>query len=207
MIMHKKNGFTLIEILVALSIFAVLATITSSSLYYAFNTRQRVNEQANQLNQLQLAISILEQDTTQMIARGIRGNEMRLFPTIIGQSQYLEFTRDGAINPESIEKRSTLKRIALVCIDDKLVRRTWSVLDPVDHNDYNDHVLLDKLSDCQFAYLNKTLQSLSDWRAQSVDQNQRAEPFPKAIQLKLTYKELGKMNLLFIIPGALYAEH
>lgn len=201
----NNKGFTLIEILVALSIFAILATITSSSLYYAFNTRVRVNKQADQLNQLELTFSILQQDTSQIIARAVRGNEMRLFPTIVGQAEYLEFTRDGIVNPNSMEKRSTLKRIAFVCTDGQLIRRTWATLDPLDRNVYKDHILLNKLSECQFAYLNKNLQSLTEWREQSVDQNQHPEPFPKAFQIKLAYKKLGTMNLLFIIPGALYA--
>ena len=35
----KLNGFTLIEILIALAVFAILATITTSVLYNAFTTR------------------------------------------------------------------------------------------------------------------------------------------------------------------------
>ena len=53
--MTRVKGFTLIEILIALTVFAILATITSSTLYYAFNTRTRVNEQSERLSTLQLA--------------------------------------------------------------------------------------------------------------------------------------------------------
>ncbi|NYQ85965.1 GspJ family T2SS minor pseudopilin variant LspJ, partial [Escherichia coli] len=69
--MIKNKGFTLIEILIALTVFAILATITSSTLYYAFNTRTRVNAQAERLNALQLAISIIQQDTSQTVERAI----------------------------------------------------------------------------------------------------------------------------------------
>lgn len=201
---RSNKGFTLIEILIALTVFAILATITSSTLYYAFNTRTRVNLQAERLNALQLAISIIQQDTSQTVQRAIRGNEMRLFPVFVGQPQYLELTRDGVVNPNSAEKRSTLKRIALVCQDEKLLRRTWSTLDPIDRNKYEDKVLLDNLSDCHFNYLNQTLQLLAEWREQAITQNQRREPLPKAIQMNLTLKDWGELNMLFIIPGALY---
>lgn len=203
--MNKTKGFTLIEILIALMVFAILATITSSTLYYAFNARTRVNLQAERLNSLQLAISIIQQDTNQTVERAIRGNEMRIFPVFVGQAQYLELTRDGNVNPKSLEKRSTLKRIALVCQEEKLLRRTWASLDPSDRNIYEDKVLLDNLSACNFKYLNQTLQVLDEWREQAVTQNQRKEPFPKAIQMNLTLKDWGEMNLLFIIPEALYA--
>lgn len=202
--MNKLKGFTLIEILIALTVFAVLATITSSSLYYAFTTRTLVNAQADRLNSLQLAISLIQQDTIQAIERPIRGNEMRLFPAFIGQTHYLELTRDGTINPQSIEKRSTLERIALVCEEDKLMRRTWPSLDSNDRNTHEDKILLDNLKECHFNYLNQNLQSLPEWREQALTQNQRKEPLPKAIQLNITLKDWGEMNYLFIIPGALY---
>lgn len=203
--MNKKAGFTLIEILIALTVFAILATMTSSSLYYAFNTRTRVNAQAERLNSLQLAISLIEQDTNQTVERAIRGNEMHLFPVFVGQAHYLELTRDGNVNPKSMEKRSTLKRIALVCQDKSLVHRTWASLDSSDRNIYEDRVLIDNLSDCNFSYLNQSLQVLPEWREQAMTQNQHKEPFPKAIQMNLTLKDWGEMNLLFIIPEAVYA--
>ncbi len=203
--LQKMKGFTLLEILIALSIFALLATITSSSLYYAFSTRTKVNLQADRLNKLQLAISIIQQDTSQIIDRAIRGNEMRLFPVIVGQSEYMEFTRDGIINPKSKEKRSTLKRIAFACLEGQLIHRTWNSLDPIDRNKYQDRVLIDNLDDCHFSYLNHNLQSLPEWREQALSLDQRAETFPTALQINLSLKDWGKINLLFIVPEALYA--
>ena len=201
----KQKGFTLIEILIALAVFTILATITTSVLYNAFTTRSRVNEQSNRLNELQLAVSLMQQDTTQTIERAIRSNEMRMLPAFIGQANYLEFTRDGVVNPGSIRKQSTLKRVAYVCQEGALIRRSWNTLDTINHNHYEDKLLLSHLTDCHFGYLNQTLQILPEWREQAVTLNQRKEPFPKAIQVNLTLQNMGDINLLFTIPEALYA--
>lgn len=201
----RFKGFTLIEILIALAVFAILATITSSVLYNAFTTRTRVNEQSNRLNKLQLAISLIQQDTSQALDRGIRGNEMRLVPAFIGQENYLEFTRDGVVNPGSVEKRSTLKRVAYVCQRGALIRRSWNTLDSINRTVFEDKTLLSHISDCHFGYLNQSVQILPEWREQAVSLNQRKEPFPKAIQVNMTLHDLGEINLLFTLPGALYA--
>ena len=202
----KIKGFTLIEILIALTVFAIMTTITSSTLYYAFNTRTRVNAQADRLNEIQMAVSIAQQDITQIVSRSIRGNEMRLFPVLVGQRHYLEFTRGGYQNPNNTEKRSTLKRVGWVCADGNLIRRTWTSLDPIERNTYHDKLLLRDLKSCHFNYLNQNLQILTEWREQQIDQTAtQTENLPKAIQINVTIQEWGEINLLFIIPGAVYA--
>lgn len=202
---HLLNGFTLIEILIALAVFAILATITTSVLYQAFTTRTRVNEQSERLSQIQLAISRIQQDTIQIAERAIRANDMRLFPPFTGKENYLEFTRDGIVNPGSIEKRSTLTRVAYLCDEGSLYRRTWNSLDPVNRSIYEDKLLLDRLNTCHFAYINQNLQSFTEWREQAISLNQNKEPFPKAIQLNISLSDMGEINLLFILPGAAYA--
>ncbi|MFT4058399.1 MAG: GspJ family T2SS minor pseudopilin variant LspJ [Legionella sp.] len=203
--MKKLRGFTLIEILIALTVFAILATITSSTLYHAFNTRTRVNEQSKRIANLQLAISLLQQDLSQTLERAIRANDMRLFPIFLGQADYMEFTRDGDVNPGSNEKHSTLKRVAYVCTNNSLIRRTWDTLDPVERKNNANKVLLSNLSNCHFGYLNNSLQVFPDWRADAVNQNQNKESLPKAVQVNFTVQDQGEMNLLFPIPEALYA--
>ncbi|MBA2711125.1 MAG: GspJ family T2SS minor pseudopilin variant LspJ [Tatlockia sp.] len=205
--MKKKSlGFTLIEILIALSVFAILATITGSAMYYAFNTRARVTEQADRLNTLQLALILIQRDTEQIVTRNVRGNDMHIFPAFDGQPLEFEFTRAGFANPDSREKRSILKRIAILCQNKQLVRRTWITLDTSDRKAYRDKVLIDNLSDCNFTYLNQNLQVLNEWRANAFQQNQSAEPLPKAIQMNITVDNWGNINYLFPIQEALYAE-
>lgn len=203
--MRINRGYTLIEVMVALAVFAILAAITSQALYHAFDTRARVNVQANQLNDIQLAIALLSRDTEQVIDRSIRGNEMHLFPPFIGQPHYFEFTRDGLVNPGGVELRSTLKRIAFLCMGKKLVRRSWESLDTPSRKNYRDKILLNNLDECSFAYLTNARQILTEWREYAVQQNQKKETLPLAIQVNLNIHNWGKMSLLFAVPEALYA--
>lgn len=203
----SQSGFTLIEILVALAVFGILAAITSSTMYYAFTTRTRVTDQADRMVTLELAFTLIERDTEQSTLRAVRGNDMRLFPIFVGQPTYMEFTRSGLVNPGSEEKRSTLKRIAIICAKNKLVRRSWDSLDSSDRNAYKDSLLLDRLTKCQFAYLNKNQDILDEWRQGQTGQDLDAELLPKAVRLTLTLENWGEQSLLFILPKGLYANY
>ena len=202
--MKINHGYTLLEVLVALTVFAILSTITASAMYYAFNNRARVNMQANQLNGVQVAMALIMRDTDQIIERSILGNEMHRFPAFVGESKYLEFTRGGSVNPAD-EPHSTLKRVAYICAGKKLIRRSWANLDAPNRKNHQDKILFDNLKTCSFAYLSNSRQILPEWRPYAMQQTQKQETLPIAIQFTLTISEWGNMNLLFMIPEGLYA--
>lgn len=204
--MKIHKGFTLIEILIALSVFAILATITSSAMYHAFNTRTRVSMQADRLSQLQLAMALIQRDTQQIIERSVRGNELHLFPPFIGQPNYLEFTRGGSINTTENAPGSTLKRVAYLCRGSQLIRRSWNILDTPNRKQFQDKPLLNNLTECHIAYLAHNQQVLPTWHEYALKQDQRQETLPSAIQFTLHLNDWGNMSLLFIIPEALYAD-
>ena len=203
--MKHSKGFTLLEVMVALAVFAILASITASAMYYAFDTRARVNQQANQLNELQYTIIMLTRDITQISERSIHGNEMRTFSPFVGLENYLEFTRGGVVNPHATVKRSMFKRVAYQCHSNTLIRRTWDSLDTPNRRRYEDKILLTHLNHCGFSYIDHSHQILPEWHDYAIQQNQKKESIPIAIRLNMTLDHWGTMNLLFAIPEALYA--
>ena len=97
--MKKQSAFTLLEILIALVVFSILATITSSAMYHAFNTRAIVTKQADKLSVIELAMAVIRRDTQQIVERSVRSNTSKQLPIFTGRPQYLEFTRGGKVNP------------------------------------------------------------------------------------------------------------
>ena len=200
------GGFTLLEILIALSVFAILATITSSAMFHAFNTRAKVSAQSARLSDLQLTMALIRRDTLQIVERSVRGNELHLFPPFTGQSNFIEFTRGGEVNPLGSAKRSTLKRVAYLCRKNQFIRRSWDVLDTPSRSQHQDKILLDNLNECSFAYLAHNQQILPEWHEYALKQDQRQETLPTAIQFTFNLTDWGNMSLLFILPSAFYAE-
>lgn len=201
----KSKGFTLIEIIIALAIFATIAVITSSVLYQSFQIKERVTIQSTRINSLQFAIALIQRDIDQLVQRSVRGNQMHLFPAFIGQSTYLEFTRAGNVNPMSLKKRSTLQRVAYVCDNHRLIRRVWTKLDTPDRDDYKDTVLLHNLKTCSYAYMGLHLNIVPTWLRDSLIPDKEGNtPLPKAIQFTLSLNDLGRIVWLAIIPKATY---
>ncbi|MBA4697064.1 MAG: type II secretion system minor pseudopilin GspJ [Legionella sp.] len=203
-----QKGFTLIEILIALSIFAIIATITATIVGQSFHIRERITKHADQNNEIWSALMILQREVQQIVSRSPRTQDSQLIPAFIGESRYFEFTRGGFVNPSGQEHRSQLKRVAYVCRPPYLVRRTWPVLDPVNRHEFQDKILLRDLEQCHFAYLNQHLQVLSEWNA-SVSQPQLPQnnpSFPKAIQFNIGRDGKNNISGLAIVPSALYAD-
>lgn len=198
------SGFTLIEILVAMFVFAIMGLMMSSILYRAFDTRSRVNEKLNRLDKIELAVALFSQDTEQFIARGIMDQNINVIPPLVGETQYVEFTRGGIINPKFSAQKTTLERVAYLCKNNKFIRRTWSGLDGVNRSQYREKVLLSQLSDCFFAYISKYNEVFPNWRAYHIEDHQKKESIPSAIQLNLNPYNWGKMSLLFILAPGFY---
>lgn len=201
----KIRGFTLIEVLIALSIFAILASITSSAMIQAFNTKERLTQQSDQLNTLEMAVLLFKQDTQQILARGILSDDFHSFPPFIGQPHYVEWTRGGVVNPMGTGQGKTLQRVAFLCKNGQLYRRHWQVLDGPHRKQYHDQLLLTQLTQCQFQFVAHNKQILPVFREFTMQQNQQQDMLPLAIQLTLELTNWGKMSLLFIIPEQSYA--
>ena len=68
----QTQGFTLLELLVALAVFAVLSTMAYGGLRSVLQTQRQTEEAAIKLHKIQQAIFYLEKDLLQVVARPIR---------------------------------------------------------------------------------------------------------------------------------------
>ncbi len=96
------RGFTLLELLVALAVFAIMATAAYSGLRSVLFTRAAVEEQNRRLADVQLAVFRLAQDIEQATPRGIRDEYGDPEPALRGGDlldDVLILTRTGWDNP------------------------------------------------------------------------------------------------------------
>ncbi|MCQ8131101.1 PulJ/GspJ family protein, partial [Methylomonas rivi] len=66
---NRAGGFTLLELLVAMAIFAIMAVMAYGGLKTVIDTRRATQAKAAQLRQLQQALYLLNEDLQQAVSR------------------------------------------------------------------------------------------------------------------------------------------
>ncbi len=124
----RPGGFTLIEILIALFVFAIMAMIATTALRRIFLDKEILNQHIIQMNQLELATAMLRLDVSQMIDRPVRNNSGQLVQAVSGTSNTITFVRTGNANPLGYFNISHLQRISYAG-SSTITRSSWDVLD------------------------------------------------------------------------------
>ena len=132
--MKGVKGFTLLEMIVAIGIFAVIAAISYTSLDRFLDARILINAKHEQLKQLQTAMTLIEQDIRFMVDRAVRdgfGDSEKALITVgdlsLPEEELVRLTTSRPLpgQPEG----SRLQRVAWRLQDGGLKRVTWAVLD------------------------------------------------------------------------------
>lgn len=131
----RLRGFTLIELMVALFIAALMFAMGYGALSQGLKNHDTLKDQQARLLALQTTIRLLEQDFVQLTPRPVRqavGDEPAqpaLQSGTPGTPPIVAFTRGGWSNPAGLQ-RTGLQRVAYVLEDNTLKREHWNVLDP-----------------------------------------------------------------------------
>ena len=147
---QKSSGFTLLELLVSMSIFATLGLGAYQMLQVVADSHERVRSSADAFTGLNLAYSIIQRDFNQFAPRTVRDEYGEVRPTIDFENEdyTIEFTRRGWRNPAG-RQRSRLQRVAysLDFEEETLTRHFWEVLDRAEDSEPVSQLLLEGVTD------------------------------------------------------------
>ncbi len=202
----RSRGFTLMELLVALAVFAIMATAAYSGLSNVLLTRAAVEQQNRRLATVQLAAFRLEQDIQQAAPRGVRDEYGDPQPALRGGGlldDALILTRAGWDNPLR-QPRATLQRVAYRLREGRLWRLHWDVLDRGGPLAPRETLLLDQVREFRVRFLDQAGEWRSEWPLPIDNTDDRpSDPNapPRAVEMTLTLEDWGAITRLFPLPG------
>ena len=214
---HRARGFTLLEMLVAIGIFAIVSAMAYGSLSQVLRGRDRVTAERKFWTGLALTFERLQDDLSEARPRTGRDIDGRTLPAFIVQptdtralaAPSLEFTRGGGLVMDNAV-RSDLERVAYQLRDGVLWRLSWPVLDRAPDTKPVEAPVLRQVTDFRVRAFTPDGQWVDFWPTPSlmsltqnvnVPQNLSAtqNPLPRGIEIKLTIEHRGSFTRLFLI--------
>ena len=183
-------GFTLVEMLVALTIFALLSAAGVGILRASVDTQSAVEDRLTQVSAVARLHAVLASDLGQAVARPARGPSGGT-PDFLGEPGSMQWVRAGWSNPDG-DARSTLQRVEWRLDAKGLARIGHRALDGGDQaGSGQPAVVVRDLEQIAFRYRSST----GDWTAawQSTPQ----EPLPAAVELMM--RPTGQAPLVMVI--------
>ncbi|WP_448216651.1 type II secretion system minor pseudopilin GspJ [Endozoicomonas sp. 2B-B] len=211
--MNGSKGFTLLELMIAIMLFAMIST-AAYKLFDSVSRAQQVTDGIlDSLDEIQRAKLILEKDLFQLAARPVRDEFGEILPAVKSPSLdgfVLEFTRAGWRNP-LMELRSNLQRVAYNLEDDELVRYYWLMLDRAPDPVLIRQVILDNVQALKVRFMDEKKRWKNSWPPEK--KSRRPKPatgakktedpvMPHAIELTMQHGNFGK--LVTILPALDY---
>jgi general secretion pathway protein J len=133
---RRVVGFTLLEVLVAIAVFAVMSSLAYAGLTRMLEGRDRLEAERDRWRSAALAFVQMEDDLAQVRPRGVRNVIGAALPAFRGQpvdprplgEPSIEFTRGGLfVGPNAT--MPDLQRVAYRLKEGRLLRLTWPALD------------------------------------------------------------------------------
>lgn len=199
---NKYHGFTLLELLVALSIFSMISVMAYGGLQTVITTKNTTQEASTRIAEVQMLIMRISSDLRQAIARKVRdehGDFVSVMHLESSNQGVLEWSRAGYRNPASL-KRSNIQRVAYKIEENKLIRLSWPVLDRAQDTEALETEVLSKITSIKWRFYNDE----NAWVSQWPHDGDKAEqyPLPKAVELNLELEDFGKIRRLILLASS-----
>jgi len=212
---RPPRGFTLIEVLIAMAITAVVAAIAYASFSTVLTGADRTRESEERVYRINRAWAMLSRDIEQFAARPVRDEFGEFEPALAGGPAArftLSLTRSGWFNPQD-NPRPELQRVNYRVAEGALWRDSYPVLDRAGNTEPYAIKLLDGVEDLQLAFLQNSAQVRSVGRGTELDTRQWADSWvidtsrpdvlpepPLAVEVRLKLQDWGEVRRLYVLP-------
>lgn len=202
----RQQGFTLMEVLVAVTITTVIGLGVWQVINSVVNARDRVSQLAGEFEGLQKAMLLLERDITQVVNRPTRNiyGDFQPALTTLAEGYEVMLTRQGWRNPLGL-RRSQLQRVGWEYTGSELRRYYWPMLDQGQEDSGRNVLLVENLLNFDVRFLDSRGNWLEQWPGQEalasqVQGDQQDTPLPRGVRVTLEHDRFGVLTRIFTLP-------
>jgi general secretion pathway protein J len=197
MSMRRTKGFTLIEVLVSMAVFAVMTILAYMSLGQTLANAEMLTERMDRLQAIQRTIRYLSNDLTAASPRPVRDELGQGYMPAVMVSAANDFalavTHGGWTNPAGLP-RSTQQRSVYLLEDGKLFRIYYNVLDSTYSNDAISTEILDGVERLEFRLMQDNGQETSEWPPLGAQGISAETMRPRSVEIILTLEGEGEIR-------------
>ena len=221
----RQRGFTLLELLIAISIFALISAMAYSALNHVLRSNEHLVAERAAWRELTMLWLRMEEDMAQARPRAIRNNIGLWIPALDGRptdtralgAPALELTRGGVFLPSPDEDdptslsppvglrqpvRSDLQRVGYRLNEGELWRLTWPDLDRGPQSTPRETSLLKDVEDFQVRYFAPKGGWVNVWPMTTAGGAlQSLTDLPLGVEVRVVLKGRGEFKRLFLIHG------
>jgi general secretion pathway protein J len=193
-----QRGFTLLELVVAIAVFAVIAAMAYAGLRSILDSRRQVDAALDRLAELQRAVELLSDDLRQIVPRTVRDNQgadEAALRVLHWRASQLLFTRAGHANPLGLP-RSSLQRIAYDLEGQTLVRRAYQTLDRAPGEQPLATPVLEAVTGFEIQLLDRNNVWRYDWPPADAPTPQ---VLPRAVRFSLMLADQGRLTRVLVL--------
>ncbi|MEM0986506.1 MAG: type II secretion system minor pseudopilin GspJ [Pseudomonadota bacterium] len=192
----KDAGFTLVEVLIATFIMAILTAMGTMLLRDVISARETVSSVVEETQSLTLARSVLKTDLAQVMRREVRGDfgepAEQVFSggDVLAGGEIMAFVRNGrhtvGLDPEG----PSLEYVSYALSNGHLVRRSRSIIDALPGTEMVERILIKDVSDLEARFLTDS-GWVEAWDPRGAGAGDR---IPSAVELVFTHPRFGSIR-------------
>jgi general secretion pathway protein J len=200
--MNKSRGFTLIEILIALAIFAIVATLAYRAVSSMTSTESRLVDEESKWRTLEQVFERVESDVQEALPRQMQNGKSTL-PAFYAETKndgsgLLRFARAPSKLPAAVTASmppSAGQRVAYEWGKGKLELLYWNAFDTPAKAKPERFTLLDGLKQFQIEYLNDDGKWVKNWNSSDYD----TPTLPRALRVRLAAADGEVIERIFVL--------